>query len=143
LGRSGPGCGQDSRHGPRGYDEFNQAKKAGNFGWPYFVGNTIAYNDSDFATKAVGALFNPAAPVNESPNNTGMKNLPPAQNPLVWYPYSRSEEFPDLGEGGRCAMGGPVYHLTQRCLCHQAAGILRQSLVCIRLDAQLGVCPAL
>jgi cytochrome c len=109
-GEVGPDAGQDSRHGPRGYDEFNQAKRAGNFGWPYFVGNTIAYNDSDFATKAVGALFNPAAPVNESPNNTGMKNLPPAQNPLVWYPYSRSDSFPDLGDGGRCAMGGPLYH---------------------------------
>ncbi|MEJ7678254.1 MAG: ThuA domain-containing protein [Segetibacter sp.] len=44
-GEVGPDAGQDSRHGPRGYDEFNQAKKAGNFGWPYFVGNSIAYHD--------------------------------------------------------------------------------------------------
>jgi cytochrome c len=90
----------------------------------------------DFATKAVGALFKPAAPVNESPNNTGMKNLPPAQNPLVWYPYSRSDSFPDLGDGGRCAMGGPVYHFNAALPSNtKAAGILRQSLVCVRLDA--------
>ena len=109
-GEVGPDAGIDSRHGPRGYDEFNQAKKPGNYGWPYFVGNNKAYNDSDFATKAIGDLFDVNAPVNNSPNNTGMKNLPPAQKAMVWYPYNRSEEFPALGESGRCAMGGPVYH---------------------------------
>lgn len=109
-GEVGPDAGRDSRHGPRGYDEFNQAKGPGNFGWPYFVGNTQAYHDSDFATKEIGPLFDPRAPVNHSPNNTGIKNLPPATDPLIWYPYNRSQTFPDLGEGGRCAMGGPVYH---------------------------------
>jgi len=109
-GEVGPDAGQDSRHGPRGYDEFNQAKKAGNFGWPYFVGNSIAYHDSDFATKTVGALFDVKGATNNSPNNTGAKVLPPPTNPLVWYPYNLSEEFPALGLGGRCAMGGPVYH---------------------------------
>ena len=111
-GEVGPDAGQDSRHGPRGYDEFNQAKKPGNFGWPYFVGNTKAYNDSDFATKAIGALFEASAPINNSPNNTGIKTLPPPQNPMIWYPYASSNEFPALGTGGRCAMGGPVYHYT-------------------------------
>lgn len=109
-GEVGPDAGQDSRHGPRGYDEFNQAKSAGNFGWPYFVGNSIAYNDSDFATKEVGPLFAASGPTNPSPNNTGIKQLPPPMQPMVWYPYNRSEEFPDLGDGGRCAMGGPMYH---------------------------------
>jgi cytochrome c len=109
-GEVGPDAGNDSRHGPRGYDEFNQAKKPGNFGWPYFVGNTIAYHDSDFATKAIGALFDASGPENNSPNNTGIKNLPPPTNPMIWYPYKRSEQFPDLGEGGRCAMGGPFYN---------------------------------
>ena len=112
-GEVGPDAGQDSHHGPRGYDEFNQAKKAGNFGWPYFVGNTIPYNDSDFATKAIGALFDASGPSNNSPNNTGMKTLPPPQNPMIWYPYARSNEFPALGDGGRCAMGGPVYHYNE------------------------------
>ncbi|MGI8636124.1 MAG: carbohydrate-binding protein, partial [Segetibacter sp.] len=109
-GEVGPDAGQDSRHGPRGYDEFNQARKADNFGWPYFVGNTQAYHDSDFATKAIGPLFDANGPANNSPNNTGAKLLPPPTNPLIWYPYALSNEFPALGLGGRCAMGGPVYH---------------------------------
>lgn len=109
-GEVGPDAGQDSRHGPRGYDEFNQARKAGNFGWPYFVGNSQAYHDSDFATKAIGPLFDINGPTNNSPSNTGAKLLPPPTNPLIWYPYALSNEFPALGVGGRCAMGGPVYH---------------------------------
>ena len=109
-GEVGPDAGEDSKHGPRGYDEFNQARKAGNFGWPYFVGNNKAYNDSDFATKAIGALYDANAPVNVSPNNTGIQKLPPATPAMIWYPYANSAEFPMLGNGGRCAMGGPVYH---------------------------------
>jgi cytochrome c len=109
-GEIGPDAGTDSPHGPRGYDEFNQAKKAGNFGWPYFVGNSVAYNDSDFATKAIGPLFDKNGPTNPSPNNTGLKTLPPPTPAMVYYPYNSTEAFPELGQGGRCAMGGPVYH---------------------------------
>lgn len=109
-GEIGPDSGTDGPQGPRGYDEFNQAKQAGNYGWPYFVGDSKPYHHYDFATKTVAALFDPAAPVNESPNNTGAKNLPPTHKPMVWYPYGKSDEFPQLGVGGRCAMGGPMYH---------------------------------
>ena len=109
-GEIGPDSGTDGKQGPRGYDEFNQAKKAGNYGWPYFVGDSKPYHQYDFASKDVGSLFEVNAPVNNSPNNTGMKNLPPTQKAMVWYPYNKSDEFPQLGVGGRCAMGGPVYH---------------------------------
>ncbi|MDJ1469441.1 ThuA domain-containing protein [Xanthocytophaga flava] len=109
-GEIGPDSGTDGVQGPRGYDEFNQARKAGNFGWPYFVGDNKPYHQYDFATKAVGDLFDPNAPVNNSPNNSGAKNLPPAQKAMIWYPYNKSDEFPELGVGGRCAIGGPVYH---------------------------------
>ncbi|AUD02821.1 PQQ-dependent sugar dehydrogenase [Spirosoma pollinicola] len=109
-GEIGPDSGTDGPQGPRGYDEFNQAKKAGNYGWPYFVGDSKAYHQYDFSTKAVSSLFDPAAPVNNSPNNTGAKQLPPTTKAMVWYPYNKSDEFPELGVGGRCAMGGPVYH---------------------------------
>lgn len=109
-GEIGPDAGTDGKQGPRGYDEFNQAKKAGNYGWPYFVGDNKPYHQYDFATKAVGPLFDANAPVNNSPNNTGIKNLPPAQKAMIWYPYNKSDEFRELGVGGRCAMGGPVYH---------------------------------
>jgi cytochrome c len=113
-GEVGPDAGQDSRHGPRGYDEFNQARKPGNYGWPYFVGNTKAYNDSNFATKEVGALFKVEGPSNNSPNNTGLQTLPSPTSAMIWYPYAQSDQFPLLGEGGRCAMGGPVYHYSKK-----------------------------
>ncbi|GAA4324473.1 hypothetical protein GCM10023149_26090 [Mucilaginibacter gynuensis] len=109
-GEVGPDSGTDGAQGPRGYDEFNQAKQAGNFGWPYFVGDNKPYKEYDFATKAIGKYFDVNGPENKSPYSTGAKKLPPPQKPMVWYPYGRSAEFPQLGQGGRCAMGGPVYH---------------------------------
>ncbi|WP_234736615.1 PQQ-dependent sugar dehydrogenase [Tellurirhabdus bombi] len=109
-GEVGPDSGTDGPQGPRGYDEFNQARKAGNFGWPYFVGDNKPYHQYNFASKAIGELFDAKAPVNNSPNNTGIKNLPPAEKAMIWYPYNQSAEFPQLGVGGRCAMGGPMYH---------------------------------
>ncbi|MCF2495068.1 ThuA domain-containing protein [Dyadobacter chenhuakuii] len=108
-GEIGPDAGKDGVQGPRGYDEFNQAKKAGNYGWPYFSGNNAAYVKWDFATKTAGPKFDPAAPVNNSPNNTGLNQLPPAVSAMIWYPYAASEEFPELGVGGRSAMAGDFY----------------------------------
>jgi cytochrome c len=109
-GEIGPDAGVDGAQGPRGYDEINQAKKAGNYGWPYFVGDSKQYHEYDFSTKAISDLFDPKAPVNTSPNNTGAKNLPPANKAMIWYPYALSDEFPELATGGRSAMAGPVYH---------------------------------
>lgn len=109
-GEIGPDGGKDGDRGPKGYDEYNQARKAGNFGWPYFIGDNKAYHDFDFTTEKVGAPFDPANVINDSPNNTGIKNLPPAQKALIWYPYDESPEFPELGKGGRSAIIGPVYH---------------------------------
>ena len=111
-GEVGPDAQEDSfeTRGPRGYDEFNQARKAGYFGWPLFVGDNYAYHLHDYATGANGPAFDPAHPVNDSRNNTGLRELPPAQPAFIWYPYAESEEFPQLGTGGRCAMGGPVFH---------------------------------
>ncbi|MFB5944307.1 PQQ-dependent sugar dehydrogenase [Albibacterium profundi] len=112
-GEVGPDAGNDGDNGPRGYDEINQAKQAGNYGWPYFVGNSKPYPDYNFETKELGDYFNPEKPINESVNNTGLKELPPAQSALIWYPYQKSEEFPLVGEGGRNAMAGPVYHFDE------------------------------
>src|SRR2546425_1866178 len=101
-GEVGPDANADaSSRGPKGYDEWNQARSAGNFGWPYFVGNNKPYVDYDFATGLSGAAFNPNAPVNNSPNNTGLTNLPPAQPAWLWYPYDSSVEFPELNGSGR------------------------------------------
>ena len=113
-GEVGPDSGKDGVQGPMGYDEINQARKAGNYGWPYFVANNKPYREYSFKTEKVGDFFEVASPFNDSPNNTGVKELPPAQKAMIWYPYKASEEFPLLGEGGRCAMGGPVYHFNPR-----------------------------
>ena len=109
-GEVGPDAGENGANGPRGYDEFNQAKKAGNYGWPYFVGDSKPYPRYDFVTKKVNEYFDPKAPANNSIYNTGLKVLPPTNKAMIWYPYGWYDTFPDLGQGGRCAIGGPVYH---------------------------------
>lgn len=110
-GEVGPDAGTDSSmRGPRGHDEINQARKAGNFGWPMFVGNNKPYYRYDFDEKKSLELFDAKKPINFSRNNTGLKELPPAQSAFIWYPYADSPEFPELGAGGRNAMGGPVYY---------------------------------
>ena len=106
-GKVGPDAGGDSKRGPRGYDEINQARKAGNFGWPYFIADNKPYADYDFATKKTGPKFDPTKPVNHSPNNTGLTELPPAQ-PAFWHyprasacagPVFYSKNFPQSGPG--------------------------------------------
>jgi cytochrome c len=111
-GEVGPDANKDSltTRGPRGYDEFNQARAAGFFGWPLFIGPNIPYHAYDYATGISGSAFDPAKPVNDSKNNTGLKELPPAQPAFIWYPYGPSSEFPELGSGGRCSMAGPAYY---------------------------------
>jgi glucose/arabinose dehydrogenase len=111
-GEVGPDAANDSlaTRGPRGYDEINQARKAGNFGWPYFVGNNYPYHEYDFNSGRTGIAFDPQKPVNNSRNNTGLRLLPPAQPAFIWYPYAESKDFPGVGTGGRTAMAGPVYH---------------------------------
>ncbi len=111
-GEVGPDANNDSlaTRGPRGYDEVNQAREPGNFGWPLFVGDNFAYRDFDYATGESGAPFDPANPINDSRNNTGLTQLPPAQPAFIWYPYTVSPDFPQVGTGGRNAMTGPVYY---------------------------------
>ncbi|MEX6686576.1 ThuA domain-containing protein [Danxiaibacter flavus] len=111
-GEVGPDANTDSldTRGPRGYDEVNQARKAGYFGWPLFIGNNYPYHAYDYATGTTGAAFDPKKPINNSKNNTGLTELPPAQPAFIWYPYGESKEFPSLGSGGRTAMAGPVYY---------------------------------
>ena len=113
-GDVGPDADVDSAgRGPRGYDEIGQARAPGNYGWPYFVGDNKAYATTtviDSTTTRGGPLFDPARPVNTSPNNTGLEVLPPARGAFIWYPYGPSPEFPIVGTGGRTAEAGPVFY---------------------------------
>ena len=109
-GDVGPDAGEDGPRGPRGHDEINQARKAGFFGWPYFIADNKPYSRVDFSNGKVGAKFNPLQPINDSPLNTGRQDLPPAQSAFIFYPYADSPEFPELKKGGRTACAGPVFH---------------------------------
>ena len=113
-GEVGPDANEDSvGRGPRGYDEVNQARRAGNFGWPYFIADNKSYIRTTFidsVTVQSGYPFDPVLPRNTSPNNSGLTVLPPARGAFIWYPYGPSAEFPLVGSGGRTAMAGPVYH---------------------------------
>jgi len=111
-GDVGPDAQADSAtRGSMGYDEFNQARTAGNYGWPYCIGANRPYIDYNFATGASGAAFDCVnGPANNSPNNTGRTALPPARGAWLPYPYGVSATWPELGSGGRLAVGGPAYH---------------------------------
>ncbi|MEZ4702803.1 MAG: PQQ-dependent sugar dehydrogenase [Rhodothermales bacterium] len=109
-GEVGPDASQDSELGPRGYDELNQAKAPGFFGWPYFIGENHAFPFYDFVADKALAPKDPLKPMNTSVNNTGLQELPPAQPAFISYPYGVSERFPEVGTGGRSATGGPIYH---------------------------------
>lgn len=114
-GEIGPDANEDMMHtrGPRGYDEINQARNAGFFGWPFFIGANFPYRSFDYQTGESGELFDPERPENTSPNNTGLNVLPPAQPAFIWYPYAASPDFPQVGTGGRNAMAGPVYYVNR------------------------------
>ena len=111
-GEVGPDANADSldTRGPRGYDELNQARTAGFFGWPLFIGPNIPYHAYDYETGVSGPAFDPQHPINNSRNNTGLKELPPAQPAFIWYPYGPSKDFPQVGSGGRTTMAGPAYY---------------------------------
>lgn len=102
--------GPDPTRGPAGFDEFNRAKRAGNYGWPYFSADNRPYHARDFAAQTNGPAFDPQHPLNDSPNNTGLRELPPAQPAFMWYPPGPSTRWPAVGSGARSAMAGPVYH---------------------------------
>ncbi len=114
-GEVGPDAGgpNDGR-GPAGFDEINQARTAGNFGWPYVIGDNRPYRVHDFAANTNGAPWDPAAPANDSRYNTGPRVLPPAQPAFIWYPYGASTRFPAVKSGGRTACAGPVYRFDER-----------------------------
>ncbi|MBB5869262.1 glucose/arabinose dehydrogenase [Allocatelliglobosispora scoriae] len=105
----GPDAGQaNPNRGPEGTVEWNAISAAGNFGWPYCHGNNYAFNDYTWPSGPSGAPFNCAAIVNNSPNNTGLQNLPPAVPATVDYDYGGNPLFPEIGGGG-APMAGPTY----------------------------------
>ena len=115
-GEVGPDAGgPNPDRGPAGFDEINQARRSGNFGWPMFIGDNRAYVNWDFATGKTNFTYDSEHPRNTSRYNTGPEELPPAQSAFIWYPYGPSTRFPVVnGGGGRTAMAGPVYYFDER-----------------------------
>ena len=106
----GPDAGSaDPNRGPDGRVEWNIVDEPGFYGWPYCVGDNTPYVDYDFETGVSGEPFDCAGgPVNDSPNNTGITQLPPAIEAEIWYGYSTNPLFPEIGGGG-APMAGGVY----------------------------------
>ncbi|MFT7835863.1 PQQ-dependent sugar dehydrogenase [Saccharothrix sp. BKS2] len=110
LGEYGPDAGTStSARGPAGLVEFNRITSAGNFGWPYCVGSNTtaeAYVDFAFPSGPSGNRFNCAAPVNNSPRNTGLTTLPAARS--AWLKYDNCS-IAAFGCGSESPMSAPVY----------------------------------
>ncbi|MFC3686993.1 PQQ-dependent sugar dehydrogenase [Aquipuribacter hungaricus] len=100
----------DPARGPAGIGRWMSVEDPANYGWPYCYSPTIGYVDYDFATGTSGEPFDCGNPVNESPNNTGLVDLPEITEPEVKYEFALSPEFPELETGGIGPMAGPVYH---------------------------------
>jgi len=94
-GEVGPDGAKNDDRGPRGFDELNQAQKAGFYGWPYLIADNIPYADYDFKSKKNSGNFDPKSLKNDSPNNKGLKKLPEAV-PALWT------------QPRACACAGPV-----------------------------------
>lgn len=101
--------------GPAGIAEWNLIKSPGNYGWPLCMGNNEPFRKVDYGTTTagpvvVGDFFDCARPVNDSPRNTGLTELPAARGADMFYGYKRSSVPSILPAGGGLApMGGPFY----------------------------------
>jgi len=118
LGDYGPDSQQtDNGRGPQGSVEFNVIKAPGFYGWPYCVRQNVPYHDIDYTNNGGNGTdkgtYSCDAPVNDSPNNTGLTNLPPAQPATMWMGYTETDtRFPDLGGGG-APTGGARYYFDE------------------------------
>ena len=118
MGDYGPDAGSTNpQRGPQGSVEWNVVKQPGFYGWPYCIRENVPYKDitytSDAGAGTVKGDYSCSAPVNDSPNNTGLTNLPAAIPASMWMGYSETDtRFPDLGTGG-APMGGTRYYFDE------------------------------
>ncbi|WP_308189679.1 PKD domain-containing protein [Nocardioides sp. cx-169] len=131
----------DPNRGPRHQEEFNRTTEAMNGGWPYCggeVGDDLtdqrfggAYVDWDFTadryrTNADGSpkrfpCNDPSGMkgVNDSPNNTGLADLPPMTD--AWIPYSTSAPFKYPQVEGSTPTGAQVYRQSRNAMAKETA----------------------
>ena len=143
MGDYGPDAGSTNPHrGPQGSVEWNVVKQPGFYGWPYCIRENVPYQDITYTSDAGAGTsngdYNCAAPVNNSPNNTGLTNLPAAIPASMWMGYSETDtRFPDLGTGG-APMGGTRYYFDEASdLGHEVPAVLRRPVVHRRVEQRL------
>ena len=104
------------------------------------MGNNEPFRDVDYLTTpvTVGPFFDCANPVNDSIKNTGLRNLPPAKAPDMWYGYTQV-----LGPGrdpGRRRPGPdgrPVLRLRRGLdVGHEVPAVLRRQGLLLRLGQE-------
>ncbi|MFI6345487.1 PQQ-dependent sugar dehydrogenase [Streptomyces sp. NPDC050560] len=114
VGDYGPDAGAaNPDRGPGGQVEFDRVTQAGNFGWPYCTGTNTpeeTYTEWTFPDGPSNGAYDCAGgPTNNSPHNTGLTKLPPAQPAWIRYGGDAGSP-PEFGSGSESPMGGPVYH---------------------------------
>lgn len=113
LGDVGPdGRSDDPAKGPIGYDEFNLVDHSGNFGWPFGIANNLPYKAIAGEAYPVGTLFNMSSLKNLSLHNTGLTDLPPAQEALAYFAgktATNSLMAPFGSSGPASVIAGPYY----------------------------------
>lgn len=118
--------------GPAKYETATIITEAGNHGWPYCMGNRQPYRDrSNVDAEVLTGWYDCDHPLNTSPRNTGLVELPPIRDNMIWYsPDGGGPVFPKrpgssiptynaadatytepyLQGGGQAIMSGPTYH---------------------------------
>ncbi|MBD5785046.1 ThuA domain-containing protein [Cellulosimicrobium terreum] len=131
----GPDAGQpDPELGPAKYETATIITSAGNQGWPYCMGNKQPYRDrSNEDASVLTGWYDCDNPKNTSPRNTGLVDLPPVRDNMIWYsPSGGGPVFPEgkdgipsyvddeatytipwLRGGGQAVMSGPTYRQSQ------------------------------
>jgi glucose/arabinose dehydrogenase/PKD repeat protein/type 1 glutamine amidotransferase len=110
AGWVGPDAGvPDPEWGEAKYETATIIQDAGNQGWPYCMGNKQPYRDRSNvdATQPAG-WYDCDHLKNTSPRNTGLVDIPPARNNMIWYsPQGGGIKYPTRTDGS----GLPTYKL--------------------------------
>jgi PKD repeat protein len=119
--------------GPAKYETATIITSAGNQGWPYCMGNKQPYRDrSNTDATVLTGWYSCDNLKNNSPRNTGLVDIPPARNNMIWYaPDGGGPVFPPRADGsgipsyiaaqatytqpylrggGQAVMSGPTFH---------------------------------
>ncbi|MDP9793400.1 PKD repeat protein/type 1 glutamine amidotransferase [Catenuloplanes nepalensis] len=117
--------------GPAKYETATILTSAGNQGWPYCMGDQQPYRDrSNTDATVLAGWYDCDNLKNTSPRNTGLVDIPPARDNMIWYSpdgggpvfplrdngipsYVAAEATytqPYLKGGGQAVMSGPTYH---------------------------------